>query len=362
MDTSEVEEVTKVTTQIYKDPNSLATELLLIKQQAIQDISNEDYHHLQKIIWLNRVLLIIGLGGAWIAINPISILCISLSLTSQWVIVAHHVCHGGYDRAGMKRYHSKRFALGWRRFIDWSDWIYPPAWSYEHNVLHHFYTNERLDPDVLSYNMRGQNKPLWLRVVILVLTMCTWKASYYSLNTLKALNEKKNYCHDTAITRYFLKTLYLNYLPYVSIHFILLPLLFFPLGSTAVMYVLINRLIAEVITNIHTFLVVTPNHSGDDIPLQTEHFESKEGFYKNQILSSCNYHTGGFWRDYLQGYLNYQIEHHLFPDLPLLQYVKIQPRVKAVCNKYKIPYTQQSIFLRIKKMIAVGLCLTKKDY
>ena len=352
-------EVAELTTENKQNTNSFAQELLLLKQQAIQNISKDDYNHLKKIIWLNRILLVIGLGTAWIAINPISILFISLSVTSQWVIVAHHVCHGGYDRADMKRYHSKRFALGWRRFIDWPDWIYPPAWNYEHNVLHHFYTNEALDPDVVSHHMKVHKRPRWLRVILLGFAMCTWKASYYSVNTLKALKEKKNFKHGKAFSSYFKKTLYLNYLPYICIHFIVLPLLFFPLGTTAVLYVLINRLCAEIITNIHTFLVIVPNHTGDDIPLQTKHFETKEGFFKNQILSSCNYHTGGFWRDYLHGYLSYQIEHHLFPDLPLLQYIKMQPKVKALCEKYEIPYKQHSIFFRIRKTIAVFLSSSK---
>lgn len=337
------------------DDSSFANELQVIKKKAISDISEKDYRHLRKIIWLNRFFLAVGLGTAWLAVNPLSILCISFYLTGHWVIVAHHVTHGGYDHTGSKRYNSKRFAQGWRRFIDWFDWIYPPAWSYEHNVLHHFYTNEHLDPDVVSYNLSQSNRPLWLRVILLIFFMCTWKISYYSLNTLKALDEKKQYSHESPIIAYFKKALYLNLLPYSFFHFFVLPMLFLPLGGTAVLYVLLNRVCAEFMTNLHTFLVIVPNHAGDDIPLQSKHFENKAEFYKNQIASSCNYHTGGFWRDYFQGYLNYQIEHHLFPDLPVSQYVKLQPEVKSICEKYEIPYKQQSIFVRIKETLKVCL-------
>lgn len=67
-------------------------------------------------------------------------LAISMALTSMWTIVAHHVLHGGYDAIANipKRYHSAVFASRFRRYIDWPDWIYPPAWNYEHNILHHF--------------------------------------------------------------------------------------------------------------------------------------------------------------------------------------------------------------------------------
>ena len=65
--------------------------------------------------------------------------------------------------------------------------------------------------------------------------------------------------------------------------------------------------------------------------------------------------TGGFWRDYLHGYLNYQIEHHLFPNLPALQYVRLQPLVKSVCQKYQLPYIQEPLLQRAKKLFAIML-------
>ena len=41
---------------------------------------------------------------------------------------------------------------------------------------------------------------------------------------------------------------------------------------------------------------------------------------------------GGDVNDFLHGWLNYQIEHHLFPDLPPLRYRQLQPKVKARCE------------------------------
>ena len=42
---------------------------------------------------------------------------------------------------------------------------------------------------------------------------------------------------------------------------------------------------------------------------------------------------------FLSGNLCYQIEHHLFPDLPSNRYAEIAPRVAALCDKYDLPYT-----------------------
>ena len=52
-------------------------------------------------------------------------------------------------------------------------------------------------------------------------------------------------------------------------------------------------------------------------------------------------------------WLNYQIEHHVFPDLPMRQYRIVQPKLKAICEKYEDPYAQGGVVSRVKKMIDV---------
>ena len=42
---------------------------------------------------------------------------------------------------------------------------------------------------------------------------------------------------------------------------------------------------------------------------------------------------------FLSGHLCYQIEHHLFPDLPANRLPQIAERVRAVCDKFDLPYT-----------------------
>ncbi len=57
----------------------------------------------------------------------------------------------------------------------------------------------------------------------------------------------------------------------------------------------------------------------------------------------------------MHGWLNYQIEHHVWPDLTLRQYQRAQPRLQALCEKYGIPYVQESVFRRFRKMIGIAL-------
>ena len=99
--------------------------------------------------------------------------------------------------------------------------------------------------------------------------------------------------------------------------------------------------------------MIIPNHTGDDIPRFDDPTTSKSEFYYRQIAGSANYRTGSNINDFLHGWLNYQIEHHLWPAMPLNQYQKLQPRVKALCEKYGIEYRQESVFKRLKKAVDV---------
>ena len=46
---------------------------------------------------------------------------------------------------------------------------------------------------------------------------------------------------------------------------------------------------------------------------------------------------------FISGNLCYQIEHHLFPDLPSNRYAEIGVRVRELCDKYDLPYTTGSL-------------------
>ena len=53
-----------------------------------------------------------------------------------------------------------------------------------------------------------------------------------------------------------------------------------------------------------------------------------------QVIGSANFRTGGDVNDFLHGWLNYQIEHHVWPSLSALSYQRGQPELKAICEKY----------------------------
>jgi len=53
---------------------------------------------------------------------------------------------------------------------------------------------------------------------------------------------------------------------------------------------------------------------------------------------------GGLFNDWFTGYLNYQIEHHLFPNMPRHKYPEIAPRVQELCKKHGITYHSTTLW------------------
>lgn len=81
-----------------------------------------------------------------------------------------------------------------------------------------------------------------------------------------------------------------------------------------------------------------PNHKG--MPILPH--DSKVDFLRRQVLTSRNI-RGGFAMDTFMGGLNYQIEHHLFPNMPRPHLKKAQEIAREYCTTHKIPYTETSL-------------------
>jgi fatty acid desaturase len=187
-----------------------------------------------------------------------------------------------------------------------------------------------------------------------------WKFVYYAPNTLRILDNKKRKEEDKLELSDFefnprkkngLELWMEYYLPYAIVKFMVFPMLFLPFGAQAAVNALIIIVIAELIANVHSFTVIVPNHSAEDIYMFSEPSKSQGEFYLRQIMGSVNYNTGSDWKDFLHGFLNYQIEHHLFPNMPLSYYQKMQPIVKEICKKHNLEYRQESVFKRAKMTI-----------
>ena len=238
--------------------------------------------------------------------------------------------------------------------------MHPDAWHYEHNVLHHYHTNEAADPDLVELNFESLHRSgvsMPLRWVIAGFYAFTWKWTYYAPNTWQVLRraerEKAVWAaghglrhrerrapgtrRSTSAPRRAGASGARACSPYGLGRFVGLPLAFSPLGPWAAFPVWADSVGAELLGNLHTFRIITPNHAGDDMYRFDRKVTDRAEFYVRQVLGSVNFSTGGDVNDFLHGFLNYQIEHHLCPDLPPRVYQRIQPQVKEVCARHGVP-------------------------
>ena len=369
----------------HVDQKAFAADVEALHKTLKADLGPADLVHLRKMALWGRTCTALGYATAWIAPNPLSALLIGLGNMGRWTTVTHPVMHRGYDAVpGVPaRYTSKRFAVGWRRYLDWLDWLHPDAWAHEHNQLHHFQTGQQGDPDLVERNawiIRHRAVPRVVKGLLIVLLMMTWKLSYYAPNTFFALKQHRRIRAQTPaqakadplptmgevdcfvipgervllpVTAWGVEFWLRCVLPYAIVRFGLIPALFLPLGTGAWLAVLVNSVLAEGVANVITFVTIAPNHTGDDVYRFDGGCKSRADFYLQQCAGSVNYPGGSDVQDFLQGYLNYQIEHHVWPDLPLLKYRQAAPQLKAICRRHGVPYIEESVFRRFGKLWAI---------
>ena len=381
-----------------------ASEIREVEKELKADIDQDDVKHLNKILTWANCFYFGGLAvmfatpfftNAFAAIggvNPVAAFMISTAICARWTMVGHHVCHGGYNTAQSEngvvtgRFHRRTFAKGVaRRITDWMDWMMPEAWDVEHNHLHHYQLGEAADPDLVERNMaplRTGKLPMLARYGQVVGLALIWKWFYYAPNTMKEMYQRREReavkAGDSSYENPF-KTGELPstlvtvvggalkgqfgalietakcFAPYATFQFAALPAVGYAVGGASMATaVLLTSILADVMTNVHSFIIIATNHVGDDIyRFETETKPRSDDFYLRAVIGSANFRTGGDVNDFFHGWLNYQIEHHMFPDISMKQYQIAQPKIKAICEKHGVPYVQESVWKRVVQLADV---------
>jgi linoleoyl-CoA desaturase len=218
-------------------------------------------------------------------------------------------------------------------------------WKKSHNFIHHKYTNVVGLDDDIGYGImrltRDQHWEGWMIgnpvYNILLGTLFEWGVAAHGLETTKYRKGEKS----LAEVRKDLRIIGKKVGKQVGKDYIVFPALTGPnwkhtLGANAV---------ANLIRNYWSYMVIFCGHFPDGAEKFTrEEYdnESQPEWYLRQMLGSANFNAGPLMA-FMSGNLCYQIEHHLFPDLPSNRYAEISERVRALCDKYDLPYTTGSL-------------------
>jgi linoleoyl-CoA desaturase len=98
--------------------------------------------------------------------------------------------------------------------------------------------------------------------------------------------------------------------------------------------------VANVVRNVWSYAIIFCGHFPDQTytftPEEVEG-ETRGAWYVRQLVGAANIEGSPFFH-VASGNLGYQVEHHLFPDMPSTRYGEIAPRVKEICERYGLPY------------------------
>jgi hypothetical protein len=126
------------------DYEGFTREVNQLGKELLQDTGEDDVAHLNKMVLWRDICAFVGIATMWMTPNPLTVAALSTWAFSSWAMIAHHTCHGGYNRVDAGKFNSRGFALGSlkRRLADWMDWMVTEAWNVEHNRLHHYHLGE----------------------------------------------------------------------------------------------------------------------------------------------------------------------------------------------------------------------------
>ncbi|MBR9860895.1 acyl-CoA desaturase [bacterium] len=228
---------------------------------------------------------------------------------------------------------------------------YHVNWKIQHNVLHHSFTNiHEFDEDIARPVMRfspdQDHKPIYKFQILYapflygLLTLFWFTGKDFELVSRynkEGLLKTQGLTFRKALTQVIIHKLW-----YVAL-FLVLPMIFVPLPWWQV---LIGFLTMHFLCGLTLALIFQPAHVTEDThffkPDETGSVENNWAIH--QLLTTSNFANKSVVFSWLIGGLNYQIEHHLFPNICHVHYRNISKIVKSTAQEYNIPYYQKRTF------------------
>ncbi|MBJ7290387.1 acyl-CoA desaturase, partial [Williamsia sp.] len=258
--------------------------------------------------------------------------------------LGHNISHGQWDWMNDPEIHSATW--------EWDQVGPSDQWRLAHNREHHVYTNiVGMDHDLGFGILRMSRDIPWTRThllqplanVILALTF-EWGIALHDHAAQVRYDEDRPSVAPGSAMRSLIRKARRQMIK----DFGVFPLL----AGRRRRSVLAAGLAANVVRNLWSYLVIFCGHFPDGaetFTADTFDTETRAEWYLRQMLGSANFHAGPVLA-VMSGHLCYQIEHHLFPDLPCNRYAEIARQVRALCADYDLPYTTGSLprqYLRV---------------
>ncbi|MGF7234433.1 MAG: fatty acid desaturase family protein [Frankia sp.] len=312
-------------------------ELDQLREEILADRGEGDARYIRRVISVQRGLEVGGRAALFASLLPPAWLAGTAMLATAKILenmeIGHNVLHGQWDWMRDPEIHS----TSW----EWDSASPAEQWKHLHNYVHHTYTNVLGKDRDIGYSLLrvspGQRwHPAYLAQPFYNLALAAtfeWGIAVYDTEIEKAWRREKSWGQTWAQLQASLRKMGRQ----AAKDFVAFPLL----AGPAFLPVLFGNLTANAARNVWAHTIIFCGHFPDGAEVFTEEQvdgETRGEWYVRQVLGSANI-DGPALLHLLSGNLSFQIEHHLFPDLPSNRYAQIAPRVRALCERFGLPYT-----------------------
>jgi fatty acid desaturase len=324
-------------------------EIDALRARTVADLGERDARYIRRVVKLvnyleagGRILLMAGLFPPAFIIGT---LMLSLSKIFENMEVGHNVMHGQYDWMGDPSLKGKTY--------EWDIVGTADNWRKTHNFRHHTYTNVHGMDDDIGYGLlrlfpEQKWSPFYLfqpLIAVIFALLFQWgvaiqdlRLGRYFKGKITGAQLRQQFTPVGKKMRYQLLK-----------DFVVFPLLAGPFFLP----VLLGNLIANGIRNVWTYSIIFCGHFTTEVetfPRSIIKNETRGHWYVRQIKGSSNL-KGGRLLNLMSGNLSFQIEHHLFPDVPASRYAEMAVEVQAICARYGQHYNNGSLPVHFGQVI-----------
>jgi linoleoyl-CoA desaturase len=294
---------------------------------------------------LPYLLIVTGvLTSTWTLM--IALLLMSLGTAGIGLSVMHDANHGAYS--------SKKWiniAIGYSLNLVGANAF---NWKIQHNVLHHTFTNVHEEDEDISPRgaLRLTPHSAWKKIHKYQFIYAWF---LYGLMTIVWLFFKDFvrivHYHKTGLTRTqktsivrewcILIATKLSYIGYIFV----IPLLF---TALAWWQILLAIVVMHYIAGFMLAMIFQPAHviEGTEFPLPNADNRLENNWNVHQLLTTTNFGNESRWFSWYVGGLNFQVEHHLFPNICHVHYRNIAPIVRETTAEFGLPYKSTRTFFQ----------------
>jgi NADPH-dependent stearoyl-CoA 9-desaturase len=365
----------------------LGREFDAIHDEVYGDLGERDRRYITSMIEMQRRLAVLGrvlllaarFRPAWA--GGMSALASAKILENMEI--GHNVLHGQWDWMNDPQIHSSTW--------DWDTASTAEAWKHSHNYVHHTYTNilgkdKDLGYEIMRIDPQQDWHPIYLLQPVynvLLMFLFEWGVAVHDLDfeaIRKGEKSKKQLRRElkgiagkarTQATKDYIAWPLVSALAAGAVRFgveLTRPdrslrgrtrrgisrlrrrrvsddvaeaaQAALSEGRRSFKSTMVANAVANVVRNVWAYAIIFCGHFPDQtytFTAEEAEGESRGAWYVRQLSGAANIEGSAFFH-VASGNLGYQVEHHLFPDMPSTRYAEIAPRVKEICERYGLPY------------------------